>query len=77
MLRPMLATVRCPNCDHIGAFNTAQLPRSLVCSQCGTRAVLKASTPLRSPTVMREQADAERAAGRRLALVAPAKISPT
>jgi len=71
----MLATVKCPNCGNVGAHNATALPRALVCSACGHRAVVRAGTPARSPTVARDEQAAERAAQARLAGAVDGTIS--
>jgi hypothetical protein len=57
----MLTQVTCPNCIYIGS-TAAPLPRILVCSRCGHRALIKAGKRTRSPTVIREELAAEQAA---------------
>jgi hypothetical protein len=57
--RPHYITlINCPNCRHVG-FASA-LPRVLVCSRCGQRALVTEGEPVRSPICMREGRIAQR-----------------
>jgi DNA-directed RNA polymerase subunit RPC12/RpoP len=60
----MFTRIVCPSCGHVGA-TAMSLPRVLICSQCGHRAVIKSGTPTRSPILTREERAAERAARER------------
>jgi hypothetical protein len=51
----------CPSCGHVGA-TTAALPRVLTCSQCGKSALIKQGKEPRSPSLMRDEQAALRAA---------------
>ncbi len=62
----MLTSITYPNCGHIGVGVAATLPRTMTCSACGTRAAVRDGTPARSPSVAREERDAERRAQARL-----------
>jgi DNA-directed RNA polymerase subunit RPC12/RpoP len=56
----MLTPIVCPNCGHVGT-TAAQLPRVLICSQCGHGAFIKSGRPAKSPLLTREELAAEHA----------------
>jgi DNA-directed RNA polymerase subunit RPC12/RpoP len=62
----MLTRIACPHCGYVGAA-AGSLPRVLICSQCEHGALIKSGTPARSPSVMRDERAAERAAWERYA----------
>jgi hypothetical protein len=60
----MFIRIVCPHCGHIGAI-TASLPRVLICSQCEHGAFIRSGSPPKSPSVIRDEQAALRAAWER------------